>query len=115
MEIEKLATLVQDIKGHHDYCGAGSEIIGTKTRVAFLSFQSSLGKPQARYETVQLAAPAWHTVHDAVVLDNCVVFAPIGWSIRLMRALVRWPLSSDRLSEFFVLESHGNTGTILIG
>ena len=24
MEIEKLATLVQDIKGHHDYCGAGA-------------------------------------------------------------------------------------------
>jgi hypothetical protein len=23
-EIEKLATLVQDIKGHHDYCGAGA-------------------------------------------------------------------------------------------
>ena len=25
MEIEKLATLVQDIKGHHDYCGAGTD------------------------------------------------------------------------------------------
>ena len=25
MEIEKLATLVQDIKGHHDYCGAGAD------------------------------------------------------------------------------------------
>jgi len=24
MDIEKLATLVQDIKGHHDYCGAGA-------------------------------------------------------------------------------------------
>jgi hypothetical protein len=24
MEIEKLATLVQDIKGHHDYCGSGA-------------------------------------------------------------------------------------------
>jgi hypothetical protein len=24
MEIEKLAALVQDIKGHHDYCGAGA-------------------------------------------------------------------------------------------
>ena len=24
MKIEKLATLVQDIKGHHDYCGAGA-------------------------------------------------------------------------------------------
>jgi hypothetical protein len=24
MEIDKLATLVQDIKGHHDYCGAGA-------------------------------------------------------------------------------------------
>ena len=25
MEIEKLATLVQDIKGHHDYCGSGTK------------------------------------------------------------------------------------------
>jgi hypothetical protein len=24
LEMEKLATLVQDIKGHHDYCGAGA-------------------------------------------------------------------------------------------
>ena len=24
MEIDKLATLVQDIKGHHDYCGSGA-------------------------------------------------------------------------------------------